>query len=216
MGRSTSAAASTMTCRIEICWCLYAPRLCFGKYFPTITTAPSTKMPKSTAPMESRLAETFFRIEADERKQHRQRNGDGHDQSRAKIIEEENEHMMTTSTIPRSSMFSSTPGLRCQRNQFSCGRRKCTTFTSSSVQDFCCSSSSAFASTALVKHSADLLARAHPGSTPSTASILVHASQTCLEPRRVRHDDNLADVTSPAPASLRGAHPPPRCRCPRA
>ncbi len=31
------------------------------KMFSTITTAPSTRMPKSTAPMDSRLAEAFCR-----------------------------------------------------------------------------------------------------------------------------------------------------------
>ena len=58
--------------------------------FSTMTTAPSTRMPKSMAPIEQ-ARRNVLQIQADEGEKKRQRDRDRDDQSRAHVVEEENE-----------------------------------------------------------------------------------------------------------------------------
>ena len=57
--------------------------------FSTITTAPSTTMPKSSAPSDSRLAGILSQVQTDGREQQRERNGQRHDERAADIAEEQ-------------------------------------------------------------------------------------------------------------------------------
>ena len=60
--------------------------------FSTITSVPSIRMPKSMAPMESRLAGIPSRVQKDEREQQRQRNGERHNDGRAHAHQERHQH----------------------------------------------------------------------------------------------------------------------------
>ena len=60
--------------------------------FSTMNTAPSTRMPKSTAPMESRLAEAFCRSRQMNANSSASGMRDRDDQAGAKIVEEEDQH----------------------------------------------------------------------------------------------------------------------------
>ena len=62
------------------------------KTFSSTITAPSTMMPKSIAPSDSRLAGMPRIREADERRQQRQRNDDGDDAGGAEVAQEEIQH----------------------------------------------------------------------------------------------------------------------------
>ena len=57
--------------------------------FSTITTAPSTTMPKSSAPRESRLAGNAFQLQAGGGEQQRKRNGQGDDDGAAHVAQEQ-------------------------------------------------------------------------------------------------------------------------------
>ena len=59
--------------------------------FSTMMTAPSTRIPKSIAPIDSRLAGMRLQVEADEGEQQRQRNGDRDDQPGPHVVQEEDQ-----------------------------------------------------------------------------------------------------------------------------
>ena len=60
--------------------------------FSTITTAPSTTMPKSSAPSESRFAGIFLQVEANRSEQQRERNRQRNDQGPAQVAQEQEQH----------------------------------------------------------------------------------------------------------------------------
>ena len=60
--------------------------------FSTITTEPSTTMPKSSAPRESRLAGMWRQVEQDRSKKKRERNGERHDERTANVAQEQEKH----------------------------------------------------------------------------------------------------------------------------
>ena len=60
--------------------------------FSTITTAPSTTMPKSSAPSDSRFAGIAVQLEADGGEQQRERNGERDDERAADIAEEQEQN----------------------------------------------------------------------------------------------------------------------------
>ena len=60
--------------------------------FSTITTAPSTTMPKSSAPSESRLAGICLQVETGGGKQQREGNGEHDDDCAAHVAEKEKEN----------------------------------------------------------------------------------------------------------------------------
>ena len=62
------------------------------KIFSTITTAPSTIMPKSRAPSDRRFAGIFSQIEENRREKQRQRDRRRDDQRASQISEEEEQH----------------------------------------------------------------------------------------------------------------------------
>src|SRR5919197_4453343 len=59
--------------------------------FSAMITAPSTMIPKSMAPSDSRLAEDAAEIHENECEQERERDGDGDDERRAEVVEQERE-----------------------------------------------------------------------------------------------------------------------------
>ena len=68
--------------------------------FSTITTAPSTMMPKSMAPMDSRLAEmprTSMQVKANSSDKG---NGERHDQRAAQVAEEQHQDDAARATRP--------------------------------------------------------------------------------------------------------------------
>ena len=60
--------------------------------FSIITTDPSTTMPKSSAPSESRFAGMWLTFEADGREQQGERNGERNDDRAAHISQKEKEN----------------------------------------------------------------------------------------------------------------------------
>ena len=78
-------------------------------------------MPKSMAPIESRLAGMSPQVEADEREQQRERNRHGDDRARADVEQEEDRGRRPRAAMPRSRLSSTV--LRRQRDQVAAGRR---------------------------------------------------------------------------------------------
>ena len=90
IGRATWRAASRTSASVERL-VRASPRAAAGSP-PTITMAPSTMMPKSMAPSDSRLAGILVMVHQDERDHHRERNRDADDQRAARAAEEQDEH----------------------------------------------------------------------------------------------------------------------------
>ena len=59
--------------------------------FSVMMTAPSTMMPKSMAPRESRLAGICPQVHEDEREEQGEGNGHGHDEGGPDVVEKEGE-----------------------------------------------------------------------------------------------------------------------------
>ena len=89
-GRCTSCTAAAIFCEMRIS--PPPPRPTCRIIFSTITTEPSTTMPKSSAPSESRLAGIFVTFKQNGGEQQRERNGCGHDQGAAHVPQEQEQH----------------------------------------------------------------------------------------------------------------------------
>jgi hypothetical protein len=83
--------------------------------FSIMTTAPSTTMPKSSAPSESRLAGMWLRSRQMEANSKREGNGDGDDDGAAHIAEEE-KRMMETRMMPSVRLCSTVCVVRWTRS----------------------------------------------------------------------------------------------------
>ena len=69
-----------------------AERLVWRRMFSTITTEPSTTMPKSSAPSDSRFAGNVLQVQQNRGEQEREGNGDGDDERAAHIAQEQKEN----------------------------------------------------------------------------------------------------------------------------
>ena len=94
VGRATSRAASKIVSHAarscSCCW--YASPAQWPNTCSTRITAPSTMMPKSTAPIDSRFADIPRDVQVDERRRERQRDHERDDQRRAHRQQEHEQH----------------------------------------------------------------------------------------------------------------------------